>query len=945
MKVLIVAKTRMGSGACIGGIAENGRSARLIAPDASFNNQFNKEYNVGEIWDIEFTPDPHIIPPHTENLIVQRKQLLASQEQNIADFIVQHMPPKTGGLERLYDGLVQMSPSGPLYIAKQSGVPSYSTLFWRADRPLLRDTTSKRIRYRYPTETGGHTLTFVGFQEPIAEIPAGTLLRISLAHWWQPPDDPTIEPRCYLQLSGWFLPENDTQKGIKKTPKTTETPKKIPDIPLSTAQTTLKQVFGFDEFRPMQADVVQNMLQKRDTLAVMPTGSGKSLCYQLPALLFPGLTVVVSPLISLMQDQVEQLRELGITAVFLNSTLTHSQYQQTTHQIRNGAAKLLYAAPETLLRPETLLLLEQCPVDCLTIDEAHCISEWGHDFRPEYRQLADMRRRLPQAVCLAVTATATEQVRRDIKTSLHIGEAGEFIASFDRANLHLTVQPRTDGLGQVTAFLEAHRGESGIIYCTTRKQVDILTNQLAALGWPVLPYHAGMDDSTRQQHQRQFSQDDVPIMVATIAFGMGINKSNVRFIVHYDLPKNLESYYQQIGRAGRDGLPADCLLLYSPSDVQTIYHFMQQQEPDRQKVAYLHLQAMLGFVETTVCRRRPLLTYFGESYTADTCNTCDNCLSDEAAPDDLTLPAQKFLSCVKRTGEFFGVNHIIDVLRGSQSQAVLAKGHDKLTTYNIGGEFSKKEWQYLARQFVQQGLLTQDMEFGSLKLTSKAYEVFKGGAVHGLLPNHELSGRPKPGTNYDMALFELLRAKRKSLADENDVPPFMVLSDRSLMEMAMYLPQTEPALAELHGMGQFKVQKYGAAFLAVIRPYCAEHNLVEKRKTAVSAPTTTSRKNRTEEVVEWYNNGRSIPKIAEMFTVKQSTIVDHLWKAVQNGQTVRPDNLLHLSHLSPDIQKQVVAAFAELGLERLRPVFDALGETVPFDELHLIRLHIATQNG
>ncbi|MCP4418320.1 MAG: ATP-dependent DNA helicase RecQ, partial [Chloroflexi bacterium] len=376
---------------------------------------------------------------------------------------------------------------------------------------------------------------------------------------------------------------------------------------LSAARTLLKQVFGYDELRPLQPEVIQNVLNKKDSLAIMPTGSGKSICYQLPALMFSGLTVVVSPLISLMEDQVAQLRELGVTAVYLNSTLHPQQQDEIAAQVRAGIIKLLYAAPETLMRPGTMRLLQESAVDCLTIDEAHCISEWGHDFRPEYRQLVELRRRLPNAICLSVTATATDRVRQDIKRSLAIPDAGEFIASFDRPNLFLAVEPKMEGLRQTLSFLDAYREEAGIIYCSTRKQVDSLTSDLAANGWPVLPYHAGLDAATRQRNQHRFTREEAIVMVATVAFGMGIDKSNVRFIVHYDLPKNLESYYQQIGRAGRDGLPSNCLLLFSYSDVSTINYFISQKAPDQQQGARMRLDGILQFVETAVCRRKPLL--------------------------------------------------------------------------------------------------------------------------------------------------------------------------------------------------------------------------------------------------------------------------------------------------------------------------------------------------
>lgn len=717
----------------------------------------------------------------------------------------------------------------------------------------------------------------------------------------------------------------------------------LPDLPptLESAAELLKDIFGYDDFRPLQAEVIQNLLNRRDSLAIMPTGSGKSLCYQIPALLFPGLTVVVSPLISLMEDQVMQLREVGVTAVFLNSTLSYQEQAWTAQQIREGTVKLLYAAPETLLRPETLLLLQQANVDCLTIDEAHCISAWGHDFRPEYRQLVELRRRLPTAVCLAVTATATDRVRQDIKHSLGIANAGEFVASFNRENLHLEVAAKANGVGQAISFLQGHRGEAGIIYCATRKQVDNLTEALRAQGWPVLPYHAGLDDAARRQNQQRFILEEGAIMVATIAFGMGINKSNVRFILHYDLPKNLESYYQQIGRAGRDGLPADCLLLFSYSDVQTINYFIQQQAPDQQAGARARLEAMISFVETNTCRRTPLLAYFGERYEAGQCEMCDNCQSEPGELADLTIPAQKFLSCVKRTGEYYGMSHIIDVLRGSQSQKVLAKGHDRLSTYNIGGEFSKQEWQFLARQFIQQGLLVQDMEHGSLKLTAQAYAVFKGEPVKGLLPAKPEAVQPITHRDYDADLFQRLREKRTELAAAAGVPPYVIFSDRSLVEMATYLPQSPERLGEMYGVGQAKLEKYASGFLPIIRAYCQEKGLVEQLKPTAppSNPRISPGQSRSQQVADLFNTGHSVPELAEQFGVKTSTIVGHLWTAVREQRPLRPDpTLLELSQLSPEEQQRTLAAFAELGLEYLRPVYDALGESVSYDELHLLRL-------
>ena len=493
------------------------------------------------------------------------------------------------------------------------------------------------------------------------------------------------------------------------------------------AKALLKEVFGYDEFRPLQQEIIGAVLQKKDALVVMPTGGGKSLCYQLPALLFEGLTVVVSPLISLMKDQVAQLQQLGVPAVFLNSSLAPEQYQHTLHRVRGGDIKLLYVAPETLLKANILAVLAALKVECLAIDEAHCISEWGHDFRPEYRQLVDCRSRFPQAVCVALTATATERVRQDISATLQFSASQQFVASFNRENLFLRVTPKTDPFGQALQFLEQHPEQSGIIYCFSRKQVDDLAAALQQHGYAVRPYHAGLSDLERAQNQEAFLRDDVQIIVATIAFGMGINKSNVRFVLHYDLPKNLESYYQEIGRAGRDGLRSHCLLLLGYGDVAKIRYFIDQKSGAERQTANHHLNVLLGYAESPGCRRIPLLAYFGEAFTQAPCGMCDNCLAGQRELVDLTLPAQKFLSCVARTGEKFGANHLIDVLRGSQSEKILKHGHGNLSTHGIGREFSKAQWLHLSRQFLQHGLVTQDLEYGGLQLTAKAHEVLRGG--------------------------------------------------------------------------------------------------------------------------------------------------------------------------------------------------------------------------
>ncbi len=966
MKVVIVAKTRMGKGACIGAIDFNGRSLRLVAADAQFNETAGMEYEVGDVWDVDCRPPDELLPPHVENVVVTARRRQPPLNDPLA-FIRRYMPPRAGGLEALYEGLTQATKAGVLYIAERTGVPPYSTAFWAPDRPLQRCDDAKRIRYRYPTEDGGRTITFVGFQEPLESIPAGAVLRISLAHWWRPQEMPEGELRCYVQLSGWFLPQAagswtapepiqaldyhdpEPQPEIRPAPAWSGNgvPGDEPDM--AAAQQILNEVFGYDDFWPFQAEIIANILDRNDTLAIMPTGGGKSLCYQLPALLFEGLTVVVSPLISLMQDQVSQLHEWGIPAAYLNSTLTYGQYLATTRRIRGGDVKLLYAAPETLLRPETMLLLEQCAVACLAIDEAHCISSWGHDFRPVYRQLIDARRRLPQAVCFALTATATPRVRQDIKRQLAIDDAGQFVASFDRANLFLEVQPKHNGYGQLLAFLEERRDQSGIIYCATRRQVDELAASLTAAGWPALPYHAGLDSEARRVNQRRFSHDDVPIMVATVAFGMGIDKSNVRFVVHYDLPKDLESYYQEIGRSGRDGLRADCLLLFNYGDTYTIRGFIEETtDPAERKAASIRLQGMVDYAQARTCRRRSLLPYFGQEYAADSCEMCDNCLAGEAEDlVDLTVPAQMFLSCVVRTGQMFGAAHIVKVLRGSQAKKVLKLNHDRLSTHGIGGDYSAKQWSMMAQQFIHQGLLQRDPNHGSLKLTGAGRAVLKGQKVMGQAPKTEPArGRARPEVSeYDRPLFELLRAKRKELADAAGVPPYIVFSDRSLAEMATYFPRSEAAFSTMYGVGRHKVEKYAAHFLPLIQAYCQDKDLAERPKLAVRQ-TESRRGARTELVGQSFQAGGSIRELARELGVKRRTIMDHLLRFVRAGNEIPPGDILEQSSLPAGQQARVLAAFEELGPEYLRPVFEALNETVSFDELHTLRLYyLVTRDG
>ena len=843
MRVLIVAKTRMGSGACIGAITESGESVRLIPFNADPHDGANREYEIGDIWEITAEPVPEIdlIPPHIENIVVHKKRRLHITEntKDLVSTIELLMPPKVGHPRELYEGLLRNTESGRLHVAKRSGIPSYSTIFWRTDQPLTLDTEKQKLRYRYPTENGGCTFTFAGFQEPTKTIPVGTLLRVSLAHWWRPEDRPEVEERCYAQISGWFL-EEITQEEQKSSHQ-----EKLPSLQ------TLKQnpleiltnVFGHEQFRPFQETIINHILKRQDALIVLPTGGGKSLCYQLPALMFDGVTVVVSPLISLMQDQVMQLQNRGIRAAFLNHTVANTEYVTTMRDVRQGEIKLLYLAPETLVRPEILVMLEDSDVACLAIDEAHCISEWGHDFRQEYRQLVSIRERFQKAVCVALTATATPRVQNDIKKLLKFDDGNEFIGSFDRENLFIAVEPKVELLEQTLAFLNRHRAESGIIYCQTKKQVESLCRNLTARRISVRPYHADLDNATRKQNQEAFIKGDIQVIIATIAFGMGIDKADVRFVLHAGLPKEPESYYQEIGRSGRDGLPAECLLLFSYGDVDTINHFINQGAQSEKQGRLERSQTLISWATSIACRRKVLLTYFGEQYDQENCGMCDNCRKSETERIDLTEPAQKFLSCVLRTKELFGEAYIVDILRGSKQKKILDNRHDQLSTYGIGIEYSKTQWRYLSHQFLQYKLLERDTQHGSLRVTQKGWGVLnRNDEFWGFSVESVPHATPEVLTAYNQELFELLRGERDRIADVEGVHPNAVFHDKALQAMATYFPTSEESFRVMPSVGPAKTEKYGDVFLPIICTYCNEQgtNSVARSTEVLNTDPPTS---------------------------------------------------------------------------------------------------------
>ena len=592
----------------------------------------------------------------------------------------------------------------------------------------------------------------------------------------------------------------------------------------------LQRTFGYSTFRPLQREIIDATLAGRDVFALLPTGGGKSLCFQLPALVRPGLTVVVSPLIALMKDQVDALQASGVAATFLNSTLGETEARARLRGLHRGEFKLLYAAPERLMLEGWDENLKAWNVSCLAIDEAHCVSEWGHDFRPEYRQLAKLRTALPGVPLMALTATATERVRTDIVTHLQLREPEIFVASFNRPNLTYRVVPKDQPLKQIVEFAKKREHESGIVYCASRAATERTAEGLVSRGFAARAYHAGLDAATRSANQESFLRDDTRIICATIAFGMGINKPNVRWIVHHDLPKNIEGYYQETGRAGRDGLPGDCLLLFSAGDVAKQTHFLDEiTDAHEQQVARAQLRQIVHYAENSACRRAELLGYFGEKFPLENCGACDNCLEPRETYDG-TLVAQKFLSCVYRIRQNsrfgVGLNHVIEVLTGAETEKIKRWGHDRLTTYGIGGELSRPAWAAVGRELMRLGYVAvAEGEYATLELSDEGLAVLKARTPITLTKPMDLPKakrvaiRREGDIACDEILFERLRALRKQLADERHVPAYIVFGDTTLRAMARFYPESVGQLEGIPGVGEKKRAEFGATFAAEIAGY------------------------------------------------------------------------------------------------------------------------------
>ncbi|WP_193331985.1 DNA helicase RecQ [Pseudoalteromonas ulvae] len=588
----------------------------------------------------------------------------------------------------------------------------------------------------------------------------------------------------------------------------------------------LKQVFGYDTFRAGQDSVINAAIAGQDTLVLMPTGGGKSLCYQIPALALSGITIVVSPLISLMQDQVAQLNALGVAAECLNQSLSREQSMAIYQDLHAGKIKLLYVAPERILQHDFIERLHHLPISLFAIDEAHCVSHWGHDFRPHYFRLKQLKQYFPTIPIMALTATADTATRHDIVEQLTLQQPYIYTGSFDRPNIRYTLEEKFKPLSQLMRYLRQQKGQSGIIYCTSRKRVDDISAKLVEAGFNAAAYHAGLENTQRSFVQTAFAKDDIQIVVATVAFGMGINKPNVRFVIHYDIPKNIESYYQETGRAGRDGLAAEAIMYFDPADIPRVKRFFEDIEDEqRRKVEQQRFNAMASFAEAQTCRRKILLNYFSE-YQREVCGNCDICLNPPTQFDG-TVVAQQALSCVYRAEQKFGMGYIVELLRGANTARIRDNNHHELSTFAIGKEHSIEFWLSILRQLVHQGLLQQDITLGSiLRLTEAARPVLRGEyqlqlAEPRLQAKHVYQDKLAQ-FNYDKKLFAKLRALRKELADADDVPPYVVFNDKTLAEMAQIMPTNDAEFLQVSGVGFTKLTKYGAAFMNLIRAYLVQ---------------------------------------------------------------------------------------------------------------------------
>lgn len=714
---------------------------------------------------------------------------------------------------------------------------------------------------------------------------------------------------------------------------------------ISRALEILKHQFGYDSFRMNQQAAIETVLNKKDCVVLMPTGGGKSLCYQIPALMSDGLTLVVSPLIALMKDQVDALKNNGVAAEFLNSTQTSREQTEIFQKVKSGEIKILYVAPERLLQSgdQFIEFLKMINVSLFAIDEAHCISSWGHDFRPEYIQLGKLKRHFPETPLIALTATADKLVRKDIIERLNLQDYELFVSSFNRPNIYYEVRPKRKSYDQLLDFLSERKDESGIVYCLSRNSAESLAMDLRDEGFSALPYHAGLDKDTRDKNQELFLKDEVKIVVATIAFGMGIDKSNVRFVVHIDLPKNVESYYQETGRAGRDGLESGALLFFSWADVKKLKDFAAIENNQRQSEIMLRkLQLMGEYGEIKTCRRKFLLNYFDEEMIED-CDNCDNC-NTTFEKFDGTIIAQKALSAVARTDQRMGITYLVDFLRGSKSQKIW-DSHKNLKTYGIGADISKDEWLAYFKDLIGQGFLAQrdSGQFLTIALTEKSFDVLKGNTpvelIKVTLKEEKRSSLVSDvSLPYERELFDELKRVRTEFARNENVPPYVVFSDAALIEMATYLPQTSAEMLKISGVGDVKMDKYGLDFLKTIKEFCRENNLDSKielknpkRETKKRTKRNSDGENTFDVSLKMFRSGLSIEEIADERGLSFNTIETHLVKFIPTGE-------IKLFEIVPENKVETIRkAILELNSENgIAPIKEYLGEDFSYGEIRAV---------
>ncbi len=720
------------------------------------------------------------------------------------------------------------------------------------------------------------------------------------------------------------------------------------------ARDILKHRFGYDSFRLDQERVIETVLAGGDAVVLMPTGGGKSICYQVPALMLDGLTVVISPLIALMKDQVDALRSNGVEAAFLNSTQSAAEQIEVFRAVRSGSLKLLYVAPERLLQSgeQFLDFLRGINISLFAIDEAHCISSWGHDFRPEYLKLAALKREFSRTPVIALTATADKLVRRDIVERLEIRDARVFVSSFNRPNIYYAVKEKRGSYDRLLDYLETRKSDSGIIYCLSRASVDGLAADLRDEGFAAVAYHAGLEKEARQKHQEQFLNDEAKIVVATIAFGMGIDKSNVRFVVHMDLPKNVESYYQETGRAGRDGLPSDALLFFSWADVLKLKKFAEVEgNAEQTRVMLKKLDRMGEFGSLRNCRRKFLLKYFDETLDDD-CGNCDNCTADFETFDG-TVIAQKALSAVYRTGQSFGLTYLVDFLRGSRSEKIRSH-HAQLKTYGVGSDIAKELWFAYFKDLIAQGYLAQsDGQYPVIVLTEKSEAVLRGGEKIELRVVADKKKAPERRTETADApphipeLFDALRELRTRFAKAEKVPPYIVFSDATLVEMAAYLPQADWELQKISGVGDLKFEKYGADFLKKVREFCLANKL--ESRIALKSPKRERRPQTKRDAtgrdtyhisLHMYLNGRSIAEIAAERGINVSTVENHLIRFIPTGEIELGEFVA--AERVPAIREAIIQCGESAALS---PIKEILGDEYSYGEIRAVLAWLESKRG